>query len=89
MYEGKLTFDVNTIESNSEQVYNNIRYYEYETSEGWTFVYEDMRDKGIDEYEKENLITFLEKYYEENPSEFSNSFGIKNKENFIETFIPF
>ena len=87
VYEGKLTFDVNTIESNSEQVYNNIRYYEYETSEGWTFVYEDMRDRGIDEYEKENLITFVEKYYEENPSEFSNSFGIKNKENFIETFI--
>jgi len=87
VYEGKLTFDVNTIESNSEQVYNNIRYYEYETSEGWTFVYEDMRDKGIDEYEKENLITFVGKYYEENPSEFSDSFGIKNRENFIETFI--
>ena len=87
VYEGKLTFDVNTIDSNSQQVYDNIRYHEYETNEGWNFVYEDMRDRGIDEYERENLVSFIEKYYEENPSEFSSSFGIKNKENFVETFI--
>lgn len=86
IYEGKLTFNVSTIEGNSEDVYNNIRYHEYETNEGWTFVYEDMRDRGIDEYERENLTTFIEKYYEENSSEFLTHFGIKNLEGFVETF---
>ena len=67
---GRLVIPVSDLKDDTQTLYDVISYYEYESENGWQFVYDDMRDRGIDEYERENLISFIEKYYEENAPQF-------------------
>lgn len=80
--EGRIEIYVETIIDDLEQLEQNIGWYEYESDHGWEFVYDDMRDKGIDEYEEEKLREFLMPYYEQNKEEFSQKFSIKNFDDF-------
>jgi hypothetical protein len=83
---GRIEITVDTIVEDLEQLNQNISWYEYEANHGWEFVYDDMRDRGIDEYEEEKLEEFLKPYYEENKQEFSQKFSIKDFKGFLSSF---
>ncbi len=83
---GRIEITVDTIVEDLEQLNQNISWYEYEANHGWEFVYDDMRDRGIDEYEEERLEEFLKPYYEENKQEFSQKFSIKDFKGFLSSF---
>ena len=63
---GRLVIPVSDLKEDTQTLYDVISYYEYESENGWQFVYDDMRDRGIDEYEEENLLKFFTDYYESN-----------------------
>jgi hypothetical protein len=83
---GRLVIPVSDLREDTQSLYDVISYYEYEVNNGWQFVYDDMRDRGIDEYEEEHLLKFFTDYYEANSSELSSSLGIKNFEQFHKMF---
>ncbi len=83
---GRLVIPVSDLKEDTQSLYDVISYYEYEANNGWQFVYDDMRDRGIDEYEEEHLLKFFTDYYEANSSELGSSLGIKNFEQFHKMF---
>jgi hypothetical protein len=83
---GRLVIPVSDLKEDTQSLYDVISYYEYEVNNGWQFVYDDMRDRGIDEYEEEHLLKFFTDYYEANSSELGSSLGIKNLEQFHKMF---
>jgi hypothetical protein len=83
---GRLVIPVSDLREDTQSLYDVISYYEYEVNNGWQFVYDDMRDRGIDEYEEEHLLKFFTDYYEANSSELGSSLGIKNFEQFHKMF---
>ena len=83
---GRIEISVETIIDDLEQLEQNVGWYEYEANHGWEFVYDDMRDRGLDEYEIENLQSFLNEYYTQNATEFSQKFSIKDFDNFLSSF---
>jgi hypothetical protein len=83
---GRLVIPVSDLREDTQSLYDVISYYEYEANNGWQFVYDDMRDRGIDEYEEEHLLKFFTDYYEANSSELGSSLGIKNFEQFHKMF---
>jgi len=83
---GRIEIYVETIIDDLEQLEQNVGWYEYESDHGWEFVYDDMKDRGIDEYEEEKLREFLMPYYEQNKEEFSQKFSIKNFDGFVLNF---
>lgn len=83
---GRLVIPVSDLKEDTQSLYDVISYYEYEVNNGWQFVYDDMRDRGIDEYEEEHLLKFFTDYYEANSSELGSSLGIKNFEQFHKMF---
>lgn len=83
---GTISFDVDQIKNDVEQVEQNMGWYEYETNHGWAFVYDDVRDRGIDEYEREKLREYISVYYEKNKDEFQDTFSIRNFQEFIDNF---
>lgn len=83
---GRIEITVETLTNNLEQLEQNIGWYEYESNNGWNFVYEDMSGRGMDEYEYEILIEFLKQYYELNKDEFSQKFSISNFDSFVQNF---
>jgi hypothetical protein len=84
--QGTLSFDVKDIQNDVEQLEQNMGWYEYETDHGWEYVYDDVRDRGMDDYEREKLQEFLSGYYEENKDEFRNTFSVKDFQEFIKNF---
>lgn len=83
---GRLEITIGDLKSDVEQLKQNIGWYEYESNNGWEFIYDDMRDRGMDEYESENLLYFLKPYYEQNTQDFINAFGVKNFDDFTKLF---
>lgn len=84
--EGRVYFDVGTLSDDLDQLQTNISYYEYESNNGWQFVYDDMRDRGMDEYETERLQGFLGYYYTKNMDSFKEIYGTKDYDEFLKTF---
>jgi len=84
--EGTLSFDVEEIKNDVEQLQQNMGWYEYEADHGWEFVYDDVRDRGMDDYEREKLQEFLLPYYEENKEKFREIFSIRDFQEFIKNF---
>jgi hypothetical protein len=83
---GRLVIPVSDLKEDTQSLYDVISYYEYESENGWQYVYDDMRDRGIDEYEEEQLLKFFSDYYEANSSELGSSLGIRNFEQFQKMF---
>ncbi len=75
-----LILGVNELEEYAEEHYNNINYYESEADNGWEWVYNDVRDRGIDDYIEDELIKYLQGYYEENKQTISDEIGIDDFE---------
>lgn len=84
--EGRVYFDVGTLSDDLDQLQTNISFYEYEANNGWEFVHDDMRDRGIDEYETERLQGFLRNYYTKNMNSFKKKYGTKDYDEFLKTF---
>ena len=84
--KGRIEINVETIRGELEQLEQKINWYEYEASNGWEFVYEDLKDRGIDDYDEEKLEDFLKPYYEQNKDEFSQKFSIKDFKGFLNNF---
>jgi hypothetical protein len=83
---GRLVIPVGDLKEDTQTLYDVISYYEYESENGWQFVYDDMRDRGIDEYEEENLLKFFTDYYESNKDELKNTLGIRDFSQFNQMF---
>ncbi len=83
---GRLVIPVSDLKEDTQSLYDVISYYEYEANNGWQFVYDDMRDRGIDEYEEEHLLKFFTDYYEANSSELRSSLGVRDFEQFNKMF---
>jgi hypothetical protein len=83
---GRIEINVYDLNDDLSNLQNNIEWYEYESNHGWEYVYDDMRDRGLDEYQEEKLQIFLKEYYESNKNEFFNMFSISNFEQFIKKF---
>lgn len=83
---GRIDINVEVLIDDLEQLEQNIGWYEYEANNGWQFVYDDMRDKDMDEYDEERLQEFLKPYYEENKDEFYRNFSIKDYDTFLNNF---
>jgi hypothetical protein len=83
---GRLVIPVSDLKEDTQTLYDVISYYEYESENGWQFVYDDMRDRGIDEYEEENLLKFFTDYYESNKDELKNTLGIRDFNQFNQMF---
>lgn len=84
--EGRVNFLLDEISPDLEQLKNNISWYEYESDNGWQFIYDDLRDRGMDEYEDEKLQEFLKFFYNENTQSFKETFGTRDFDDFIKTF---
>jgi hypothetical protein len=84
---GRIGISIDELGSDLRQLDQNIGYYEYESEHGWEFVYNDMRDKGMDdEYDQQILEEFLRPFYEENSQTFLREFSINNFEGFLSNF---
>jgi hypothetical protein len=84
---GRIGISIDELGSDLRQLDQNIGYYEYESEHGWEFVYNDMRDKGMDdEYDQQRLEEFLRPFYEENSQTFLREFSINNFEGFLSNF---
>jgi hypothetical protein len=84
---GRIGISIDELGSDLRQLDYNIGYYEYESDHGWEFVYNDMRDKGMDdEYDQQRLQEFLRPFYEENSQTFLREFSINNFEGFLNNF---
>jgi hypothetical protein len=83
---GRLVIPVSDLKDDTQTLYDVISYYEYESENGWQFVYDDMRDRGIDEYEEENLLKFFTDYYESNKDELKNTLAIRDFSQFNQMF---
>jgi hypothetical protein len=84
---GRIGISIDELGSNLRELHQNIDYYEYESEHGWEFVYDDMKDKGMDdEYDRERLQEFLRPFYEENSETFLRDFSINNFEGFLGNF---
>jgi hypothetical protein len=84
---GRIGISIDELGSDLRQLEQNIGYYEYESEHGWEFVYNDMRDKGMDdEYDQQRLQEFLRPFYEENSQTFLREFSINNFEGFLNNF---
>jgi len=83
---GRLVIPVGDLKDDTQTLYDVISYYEYESENGWQFVYDDMRDRGIDEYEEENLLKFFTDYYESNKDELKNTLAIRDFSQFNQMF---
>lgn len=83
---GRLVIPVGDLKEDTQTLYDVISYYEYESENGWQFVYDDMRDRGIDEYEEDNLLIFFTDYYESNKDELKNTLGIRDFNQFKQMF---
>jgi hypothetical protein len=84
---GRIGISIDELGSDLRQLDQNIGYYEYESEHGWEFVYNDMRDKGMDdEYDQQRLQEFLRPFYEENSQTFLREFSINNFEGFLNNF---
>lgn len=84
--DARIEITVSDLQSDVQQLEQNIGWYEYEASNGWEFIYDDMRDRGLDEYETEKLQEFLKPYYEQNVDDFKNAFGVRNFDEFLKLF---
>lgn len=84
--DARIEIIIRDLQSDVQQLEQNIGWYEYESSNGWEFIYDDMRDRGMDEYEMEKLQEFLKPYYEQNADEFKNAFSVKNFDEFLKLF---
>ena len=84
---GRIGISIDELGSDLRQLDQNIGYYEYESDHGWEFVFNDMRDKGMDdEYDQQRLQEFLRPFYEENSQTFLREFSINNFEGFLNNF---
>lgn len=83
---GRIEINVEVLTNDLEQLEQNIDWYEYEANNGWEFVYDDMKDRSMDEYDQEKLQEFLNQYYTQNLHEFSQKFSIKNFDEFLQNF---
>jgi hypothetical protein len=84
---GRIGISIDELGSDLRQLDQNIGYYEYESEHGWEFVFNDMRDKGMDdEYDQQRLQEFLRPFYEENSQTFLREFSINNFEGFLNNF---
>jgi len=85
--DARIEIIVSDLQSDVQQLEQNIGWYEYEASNGWEFIYDDMRDRGMDdEYEKEKLEEFLKPYYEQNVDDFRDAFSVRNFDEFLKLF---
>jgi len=84
--DARIEITVSDLQGDVQQLEQNIGWYEYEVSNGWEFIYDDMRDRGMDEYEIEKLQEFLKPYYEENVDDFRNAFSVRNFDEFLKLF---
>lgn len=84
--DGRVIFILGNLSDDLENLNQNIGWYEYETNNGWDFIYDDMRDRGLDEYETEKLQEFIEGYYEKNKDVFKENFGTRDFDEFLKTF---
>ena len=82
----RLTIPVETLRMGVEDLYNNINYYEYESDHGWEFVYDDMRERGDDDYDDEHYKKMMSSYYEENKNEILETLSINNLNDFLTSF---
>lgn len=83
---GRIIFYTDSLTNDLEQLQLNIGYYEYEVNNGWDHVYNDMRDRDMDEYETERIESFLESYYLKNADSFKETFGTRDFDEFLKTF---
>lgn len=84
--DGKVTFTVDEIKDDVEQLEQNLNWYNYESDHGWEYIYDDVRDRGMDEYEKDKLKEFLSDYYKENQDIIRSSVGVNNFDGFLSYF---
>lgn len=84
--DARIEINLETLTDDLQQLEQNVGWYEYEANHGWEFVYDDMRDRGMDEYEEEKIQDFLKQYYEVNKGEFIDKFSIKNFDEFLGSF---
>lgn len=84
--DGRVIFILGNLSDDLENLNQNVGWYEYEANNGWDFIYEDMRDRGLDEYETERLQEFIEGYYEKNKDVFKENFGTRDFGEFLKTF---
>jgi hypothetical protein len=84
--DGRVKFTLDGLSSDLDELKSNISWYEYETDNGWDFIYDDMRDRGMDEYEEEKLKEFLKDFYNEHSERFKETFGVNDYDVFINTF---
>jgi len=85
--DNKLVLSVNELEDFIEEHYSNIGYYESEASNGWDWVYNDVRDRGIDDDSiEEELVKFFKGYYENNKGIILEELGVNNYEDFYGDF---
>jgi hypothetical protein len=84
--DNTLVITVDELEDNIEEFYSNIGYYESEANNGWEWVYNDVRDRGIDDYVEDDLIKYLEGYYNENQYDILNVLGIDSFEKFHKNY---
>ena len=84
--DARIEINLETLTDDLQQLEQNVGWYEYEANHGWEFVYDDMRDRGMDEYEEEKIQDFLKQYYEVNKGEFIDKFSIKNFDEFLSSF---
>lgn len=84
--DARIEIIIRDLQSDVQQIEQNIGWYEYEASNGWEFIYDDMRDRGMDEYEIEKLQEFIKPYYEQNVDDFKNAFSVKNFDEFLKLF---
>lgn len=84
--DNKLVFSVGKLEDDVEEHYNTINYYESESSNGWDWVYNDVRDRGIDEYMDDEVLKFFKDYFEENKNTIQEELGYIDFEQFHKDF---
>ncbi len=83
---GRFIIPVERLRQETDELNNKINYYEYEADHGWEFVYDDMRDKGDDEYDDDHYKSIMTSYYEEHSGEILETLGIRDLNDFISSF---
>lgn len=83
----KIIFVLRSLSSEMEQVKSNITYYNYESQNGYEFIYNDIRNRVDADYLKNNFAEYLKPYYEENKEIFRVNYGIIKIEEFYDKFL--
>jgi hypothetical protein len=84
--ENTVKFVVDDTSTIIESLYRIIGYYEYEVNHGWQSVYDDVSGKDWNEYEDENMKSFLKSYYKYDSDNIIKTFGIRSADEFVNIF---